>query len=143
MQKMFFRVRYMTILAVLGGLVGSFLMFLIGSWHIIEAFILFLGLHAPKIAGNEAGEAIIKVIEALDNFLLALVLLYMAYSIYFLFLQDKQSHETRTALGMPAWMHVTNLGEMKKVLLEVLLVLLTVFFVKIVFTEEQELSCQF
>ena len=80
------------------------------------------------------------MIESLDNFLLAFVLIYFAYSIYFLFIQDKPTEEQQKAVGMPVWLQVEDLGHMKRVLLEVILVLIAVFFLKLVFTEQEELA---
>ena len=83
-----------------------------------------------------------KVIESLDNFLLSFVLIYFSYSIYFLFVHDDRGHEKqdREAINMPAWLRVEDLGHMKKVLLEVILVLISVFFLKLVFTEQENLA---
>ena len=91
MLKAFFRIRYMTMLAVIAALLGAGLLLVIGSWRVYEAFAIFLGIVEAHIPGNEANEAVVSVIESLDNFLLAFVLIYFAYSIYFLFIRDKPS----------------------------------------------------
>jgi uncharacterized membrane protein YqhA len=140
MLKAFFRIRYMTVLAVIAALLGAALLLLIGSFAVIEAFALFLGLEAPHVAGNEGTEAVVAVIESLDNFLLAFVLVYFAYSVYFLFIHHESQAEERDEIEMPAWLRVEDLGHMKKVLLEVILVLIAVFFLKLVFTQQQELA---
>jgi uncharacterized membrane protein YqhA len=140
MLNTFFRIRYMTILAVIAGLLGAGLLLVIGSWRVYEAFAVFLGIVEPHVAGNEANEAIVSVIESLDNFLLAFVLIYFAYSIYFLFIRDKPTEEEQKALGMPVWLQVKDLGHMKRVLLEVILVLIAVFFLKLVFTAQEDLA---
>lgn len=140
MLKAFFRIRYMTVLAVLASLLGAALLLVIGSASVIEAFALYLGFLTPHIAGNEAKEAVVAVIESLDNFLLAFVLIYFSYSIYFLFVHDDPSEEARQNIEMPAWLQVEDLGHMKKVLLEVILVLISVFFLKLVFTEQEDLA---
>ncbi len=140
MLRAFFRIRYMTALAVVAALLGAALLLFIGSYSVVEAFLLFLGFRAPHVVGNEATEAVVAVIESLDNFLLALVLIYFAYSIYFLFIRDEPTAEQQAAVDMPAWLQVEDLGHMKRVLLEVILVLIAVFFLKLVFTEQQELA---
>ena len=140
MLKAFFRIRYMTVLAVLASLLGAALLLIIGSTSVIEAFVLYLGFLAPHIPGNEAKEAVVAVIESLDNFLLAFVLIYFAYSIYFLFVHDDPTAEEREKIDMPTWLQVEDLGHMKKVLLEVILVLISVFFLKLVFTAQEDLA---
>ena len=113
---------------------------MIGTFHVWEAFLLFFGFHEPYVAGNEATEAVVGVIESLDNFLLAFVLIYFVYSIYFLFVHDNPTKEEQEEINMPAWLRVEDLGHMKKVLLEVILVLISVFFLKLVFTTETDLA---
>ena len=141
MLKTFFRIRYMTVLAVLASLLGAALLLIIGAASVVEAFALYLGFLAPHVAGNEAKEAVVAVIESLDNFLLAFVLIYFSYSIYFLFVHDKTpTDEQREKLSMPVWLQVDDLGHMKKVLLEVILVLISVFFLKLVFTAQEDLA---
>ena len=140
MLAVFFRIRYMTLLAALASLVGAALLLLIGSFAVVEACLIFLGLAAPHIPGNEATEAVVSVIESLDNFLLAFVLLYFAYSIYFLFIHDEPTARDQAAVAVPSWLQVSDLGHMKRVLLEVILVLVAVFFLKLVFIEQAELE---
>ena len=140
MLKAFFRIRYMTVLAVLASLLGAALLLIIGTASVVEAFALYLGLTAPHIPENEAKEAIVAVIESLDNFLLAFVLIYFSYSIYFLFVHDDPTEEEREKIDVPTWLRVEDLGHMKKVLLEVILVLISVFFLKLVFTAQEDLA---
>jgi uncharacterized membrane protein YqhA len=140
MLKFFFRIRYMTALAVLASLLGAALLLVIGTSHVLEAISLYLGFAAAHVSGNESTEAVVAVIESLDNFLLAFVLIYFAYSVYFLFIRDTPTAEQQAAVGMPAWLQVENLGHMKRVLLEVILVLIAVLFLKLVFTEQGELD---
>jgi uncharacterized membrane protein YqhA len=140
MIKAFFRIRYMTILAVIVGMLGAALLLLIGTFAVVEAFGLFFGLIAPHVPDNESREAVVQVIESLDNFLLAFVLIYFAYSTYFLFIRDEPTEQDREKVGMPAWLQVEDLGHMKRVLLEVIMVLVAVFFLKLVFTEQTALD---
>jgi len=140
MLKAFFRIRYMTVLAVIASLLGAALLLIIGASQVVEAFSLFLGLTPPHVEGNGSKEAVVAVIESLDNFLLAFVLIYFAYSIYFLFVHDDPTEEEREKIDVPTWLRVEDLGHMKKVLLEVILVLISVFFLKLVFTAQEDLA---
>ena len=70
-------------------------------------------------------EAILRLLEALDNFLIGLAFLYFAYGIYALFIDFKEEE-----LELPPWLRVKDIAVLKKSLLEVLLVLLSVVFIK-------------
>ncbi len=138
-MRFFFQVRYMTIIAVIAALAGAFLLFLIGGFHTYEAFIFSLGIEVVEgIDGRQT--AVVQIIESLDNFLLGFVLLYFAYSTYFLFVAKENTAETRDKVNMPAWLKVEDLGHMKRVVLEVILVLLAVFFLKLLIVEEEDLE---
>jgi len=70
-------------------------------------------------------EATLRLLEALDDFLIGLAFLYFAYGIYALFINFKEED-----LEVPQWLRVKNITVLKKSLLELLLVLLSVVFVK-------------
>ena len=139
MLKAFFSIRYMTVLVVIATLLGSLLLFLLGGLNTLQAFALFLGLKAPSSSSGSAGhEAVVAIVESLDNFLLGFALIYMSYSTYYLFVYREQEEEKR--IPMPEWMKVEDLGQMKRVLLEVIMVLLTVFLLKLVLVESETLE---
>lgn len=138
-MRFFFQIRYMAIIAVISALVGALLLFLVGGWRTVEAFLIVLGL-IDAIGQESSQTAVIFIIESLDNFLLGFVLLYFAYSTYFLFIAEKMSSEAKEKVDMPDWLKVEDLGHMKRVLLEVILVLLAVFFLKLIIVEEDALE---
>ena len=76
--------RYLSLAAVMGSLAGSVLMFFLGLFNIYRAFAE--GLQVPTNEEDDTGfgsEAVISVIEGLDRFLIAIVLLYFAYGFPF------------------------------------------------------------
>lgn len=138
-MRLFFQIRHMAIIAVIAALAGALLLFLVGGWRTVEAFLIVLGL--MDVMGQEHTQtAVVFIIESLDNFLLGFVLLYFAYSTYFLFVAKDISPEVREKIDMPSWLQVEDLGHMKRVLLEVILVLLAVFFLKLIIVEEDALE---
>lgn len=139
MMRLFFRVRYVAVIAVIAALAGALLLFLIGGFHTLEAFAIASGFK-ETIGHDNMQTAVVQIIESLDNFLLGFVLLYFAYSTYFLFVAKENTPETRAKVDMPEWLKVEDLGHMKRVLLEVILVLLAVFFLKMIITEEDGLE---
>jgi uncharacterized membrane protein YqhA len=120
----------MAILAVIGSLFGSLLMFLIGVWEIIEAFLLFFGIGHPTIPGKELVESTATVLSALDSFLLGFVLLYFAYNLYFLLTFPEKREERFGNIRMPPGLHVETLGQMKKTIMIIIVVSLSVFLLR-------------
>lgn len=138
-MRHFFHLRYMAVIAAIAALAGALLLFLIGGSHTFEAFKFAFGIEdVPGQDGLQS--AVVHIIESLDNFLLGFVLLYFAYSTYFLFVAKDNSQTMRDKVEMPKWLKVEDLGHMKRVLLEVILVLLAVFFLKLVILEETSLE---
>lgn len=119
--------RYLSIVAVIGSLAGSILMFFLGSYNIYLAFSQVLQF--PEYEGSNFGSAaVISVIEGLDRFLIAIVLLYFAYGVYTLFLHPESS---RQELALPDWLRVGHIGQLKQVVAEVIIVVLFVLFLRL------------
>jgi len=120
--------RLISVLAVLSSLLGSLVMFWIGTANTVKAVLLVLGIEEPVLEGTRIDPtelATIELLECLDDFLVGLAFLYFAYGIYSLFIQLG-----RKLPDEPSWLRVSSIGTLKKTLLELLVVLLTVIFVK-------------
>lgn len=123
--------RFFTVLAVFGSLAASMLMFFLGLYNVYEAFWDGLSDHAGE-AGKEVPfgtGAVISVIEALDRFLIGIVLLYFAYGVYSLFVHPEDKEEE---LALPAWLRIHQIGQLKQVVAEVIVVVLFVLFLRVV-----------
>lgn len=119
--------RYLTSIAVLGSLAGSVLMFFLGIYNIGRAFAQ--GLNLPQSEEETFGAAaVISVIEGLDRFLIAIVLLYFGYGVYTLFLHPESSEKE---LALPQWLQVKQIGQLKQVVAEVIIVVLLVLFLRL------------
>ncbi len=121
--------RFLTVVAVVGSLAGSLLMFCLGLVNIFDAFHLWLP-GATDEAEREPREAtsVISVIEGLDRFLIGIVLLYFAYGVYSLFVRPG---EPERELSLPDWLRVKQIGQLKQVVAEVILVILFVLFLRV------------
>ena len=123
--------RFMSIVAVIGSMAGSGLMFFLGTFNIFEAFSEGLKVDAES-QDNPAAEfgtsAVISVIEALDRYLIAIVLLYFAYGVYSLLIHPDESEER---LALPDWLRVKQIGQLKQVVAEVIIVILFVLFLRV------------
>lgn len=118
--------RFLTLIAVAGSLAGSILMFFLGITDVFMAF--RYGLQPTEDPDTVYGAAaIIGIIDSLDRFLIAIVLLYFAYGVYMLFIHPEEREE---ALALPAWLHVKQIGQLKQVVAELIIVILFVLFLR-------------
>lgn len=125
--------RFLTAAAVVGALCGAVLMFLLGLYEIYRAFEHVVMGPGEAVDGVAVGAAaVISVIEALDRFLIAIVLLYFAYGVYSLFIHPEQApEEAQEELALPQWLRVKQIGQLKQVVAEVIVVILFVLFLRV------------
>ena len=120
--------RFMSVLAVISSLLGALLMFWIGTVNTLKAVLLVINAEESVVEGSRISTtelATLELLECLDSFLVGLAFLYFAYGIYALFIQLEKS-DTDTGV----WSRLGGISTLKKTLMEVLIVLLTVVFVK-------------
>ncbi len=135
MLRILIEMRWISIIAIICSLLGALLMFIVGAAHTIEAFGVYFGLLDSHIFGGEkllGVDVMVQLVSALDSFIFALVLFYFAFGIYHLFLEPDSSDQANAELKakLPKWLNVTSLGQLKKSLLEVIIVLVAVLFLK-------------
>jgi uncharacterized membrane protein YqhA len=120
--------RFMSVLAVISSLIGALLMFWIGSVNTLKAVLLVINAEESVVEGSRISTtelATLELLECLDSFLVGLAFLYFAYGIYSIFIQlGKSDTDSGT------WTKLGGISTLKKTLMEVLIVLLTVVFVK-------------
>ena len=127
MLRAIFKIHFMALLAIIGSLLGSLLLFLIGAYEVYEALLLFFGFRHPYVPGGEITEATATVLSSLDSFLLGFVLLYFAYNLFFLLTFPEQREDRFGPIKMPPALHVESLDKMKKTILVIIVVSLSVF----------------
>lgn len=129
-EKWAFRLtRLSTATAIIASWLGAFLMFLLGIEHTIEAFSAFILRDPGSKVDLPVGDAtVVHLIGALDRFLIGVVLLYFGYGLYGLFVRPDQSPKE---LGLPEWLHVDSIGELKQTLAEVIIVILFVLYLRV------------
>ena len=118
--------RLATLLAVGASTVGALLMIFIGLEDTAKA--VWIQITREPGALPPADATAIHLISALDRFLMAIVLLYFAFGIYTLFIRPREDPE---ALGVPQWLHVEGIGQLKQTLAEVTVVVLFVLFLRV------------
>jgi len=127
MFKRFFSLRLICLIAVVSLFIGSALMFLVGAGQTLNAVIVFfIGVDFP---GNlpahlsQSTLASVGLVQAVDSFLFALVLLIFSFGIYTLFVTNPGPDELEK---LPGWLHIANISELKTTLLQVIIVILAV-----------------
>jgi uncharacterized membrane protein YqhA len=112
--------RFVTLIASVGAALGAMLMFWEGSAKLAG------GIAHVLLPDQTAAKSIVaSVMEATDAYLFGLVLLIFAYAIMFGFALNL-SHTAWAKL--PSWMRVDGINELKRTLIEVILVYLVVDF---------------
>lgn len=125
------RLRFASAIAVVFSTIGTLLMFVVGAEKTIKALrIYFLGDQLttnppPPPHLDSTDQAMIAVVESIDAFLIGLVLTIFAVGVYHLFIRTVPSSP-----GTASWLHVSSVEQLKKGLLEVILVVLSVMFLR-------------
>lgn len=118
--------RMLTLTAVIASFAGALLMFWLGINDTWSAFSTQLQPTDGPL--STADTTVIHLIGALDRFLIAIVLLFFGYGIHVLFLRPTA---TPSQLGLPEWLHVESIGQLKQTLAEVIVIVLFVLFLKV------------
>ena len=115
------RLKYISLTAVIASAIASVLMFIIGAIKTGLACLAIFsgGDHQFDVS---AKQAITYVIQAIDAFLIGLVLMIFAGGIYKLFIHSSDSDSTE----IDGWVKVTSIRQLKISLIEMVLVILFV-----------------
>ena len=121
-------VRLISIIAVVSSGFGSLLMFVIGAMKVYRAYVTYLGtdlLNAP-VPNESANLAIALVVQAIDAFLIALVLLIFGKGIYNLFVHEVEGGSPTTK----GWSSINSIAQLKGILAELVIIILMVKFLE-------------
>ena len=128
----FLALRALMLLASVGALAGSLVMYWAGANFVLAA----VGLTHPE-GGDTSHLPAVLVLEAMDAFLFAVVLTIFAYGIAVGFVFRLREEQMDL---LPDWMKVSGIGELKHTLAEVVLVIMIVTFAKDVVEADQKLE---
>lgn len=110
--------RYGIAFAVLGSFLSAMALIVYGFFAVVE--IIWDMIRAHEVSDSGAKTYAVQFIELTDTFLLGTVLYIVAIGLYDLFIDQ--------SLPMPAWLHISDLDELKDKLIGVVIVLLAVTF---------------
>jgi uncharacterized membrane protein YqhA len=141
MNSIFKIFRYISFVAVFCSLIGSLILFGVGSWETYEALIIILHQDTPGYLEHMqfTDGATTYLLKALDTFLIALVLIIFARGVYTLFISNKSLKDDEVF----TWINIPNIGHLKNTLAEVIIVILFVIFLEIIFENINNLKWEF
>ena len=139
MKKTFYLFRFVSWIAIIGSLLGSLLLFIVGAFKTMNAFrvVIFNYIPEDKAHLHTADIATTYLIKSLDTFLIALVLFIFAHGVYTLFISNKKYED---GTGVLSWIRTPNIGHLKNVLAEVIVIILFVKFLEVVFVNINNLK---
>ncbi len=139
LEKLFegamWRTRIFIILAVVFGLLGSVILFIVGSVDIFEVLTYVINVYTNGLHPKDFHEVIVsKIIGAVDIYLIAVVMLIFAFGLYELFISKIEAAE-KTDNGQNI-LAITSLDQLKdKIAKVVVMVLVVGFFQRVLHTK--------
>ena len=118
MVRVLLQLRFVLLVAVLGAVMGALVMFGLAGTKLVHGAAVLLAGHA------DPREVTGAVMGAIDALLFGVVLIIFASAIAFGFVFDRGA----VRAGVPGWMRPRGIGELKRTLVEVILVYLIVDF---------------
>lgn len=140
MNRHLLRFRYVSWVAIICSLLGSFLMFAIGALKTYYAFTSVLFGRVPKESLSHLQSpdiATTYVIKALDAFLIAFVLFIFAYGVHSLFISCIKEPRENDVLK---WIKIPSISHLKNILAEVIVIILFVKFLETALISLDELE---
>ncbi len=127
------KIRYLVSIAAIASLFGSGLMFIVGVAKTISAFFYYF-FERPFFTGEELPEyltrgdlAMVSLAQAIDVFLFALVMMFFAYGILYLFLIEDDKKEE---IAFPGWLRITSIFQLMMILGEGIVFIFFVHFLE-------------
>jgi len=123
-----FNSRFVTLLAVLGSLFSSVIMFVMGTMKIAGAVAVFWGqITGAQDVAHGSATLVAMFVSSVDLYLFATVLLIFSMGLYELFI-SKIDPAGRLPGSRPHWLKVSSLDDLKSALGKVILIILIVWF---------------
>lgn len=140
MKQIFNIFRFISWVAIICSLLGSVLLFILGAMKTYAAYAaVFLGqIDNQELAHLDSSEvATSYLIKSLDTFLIALVLFIFAHGVFTLFIAEKKQIKKRSVLH---WINTPNIGHLKNILGEVIVIILFVKFLELILVNLNNLT---
>lgn len=119
-------------------------MFYTGSLKTIKAIEVYIKPYTQNSTNTHLTKydfSMIYIIESIDAFLLALVLMIFSYGILRIFILNIESKSKKeNDIKEENWINVSSVGQLKMKLIEVIIVMLFVFFLKVILVHIENAS---
>lgn len=129
-ESTLFNLRFLTVAAIIGSGVASFIIFIKGSLLVLQGIFIFVEDVSNLFKGHDTSSEstlIALLISSVDNYLFATVLLIFSMGLYELFI-SKIDPASRTSETRPNWLNITSLDDLKGALGKVIIMILIVVF---------------
>lgn len=139
MKIVFKYFRYFSWIAILCSLAGSVLLFGVGAQKTYSAYEAVVSQSSISVNLSHLDTAEIAttyIIKALDTFLIALVLFIFAHGVFTLFICG----DNMEGIYMLDWIKTPNIGRLKSILGEVIVIILFVKFLEIILVNLNNLN---
>ena len=127
-EAVFVHFRKVSLIAVISSVLGSLLMFVIGAVKVARAYDAYflLAIEPGLDVGNQASLAIAYLVQAIDSFLIALILMIFGYGVFVLFVADEQAKARAASVGFT----ISSVSALKRILADMIVVILMVKFLE-------------
>ena len=128
LEKFFARFQKVSIIAVIASGLGSLLMFIMGAVKLARAYASYFSpvVETGHFSQSAASQSITYVVQAIDAFLIAMVLLVFSSGVFSLFVSSKPVTEMHSSRRFG----ISSLGELKRSLAELIVIVLMVKFLE-------------
>lgn len=128
-EKLLYSTRYLSIIAVVGSIISSVILFIQGIVIIYEGLFEYFKNEHSQTGSERTYELFEQIVSSVDVFLFALVLIIFGVGVYELFVTQvdpvEQNHDSR-----PSWLRISSVDDLKSSLGKVILMVLIVSFFK-------------
>lgn len=128
-EKLLYSTRYLSIIAVIGSVISSVILFIQGIVIIYEGLYEYFKNEHSESGSARTYELFEQIVSSVDVFLFALVLIIFGVGVYELFVTQvdpvEQNHDSR-----PSWLRISSVDDLKSSLGKVILMVLIVSFFK-------------
>lgn len=128
METLFGQFQKISIIAVIASGFGSLLMFIMGAVKLAMAYTSYFSpvLETGTFSQPAANQSITFVVQSIDAFLIALVMLVFSSGVFSLFVSQEATSKVQNSKRFG----VSSLGELKRILAEMVVIILMVKFLE-------------
>lgn len=131
MFRYFYALRHISLVAVVCSFVGSVIMFCGGALKTSKALAVFFTRWRPEGDYETVSDITLAtkyIVQSLDAFLVALVLMIFSFGIFGLVVKEIETER----LPASSWLKISSITHLKNILAEVIVIILFVQFLEIV-----------